>query len=80
MAEESRAPIHGRNNCRVLHFAVRSEERGDPDVREGLYIATLIFINSSGNWLYGSKLNSSESARRECDRGRGVSSSRSVMA
>ena len=29
-------------------------------------IATLIFINSSGNWPYGSKLGSLETVRRKC--------------
>ena len=66
VAEESRVPIHEANNSRMQHLAVKSEERSDPHVREGRYIDTLIFINSSGDWSYGGKLNSPETVRQEC--------------
>ena len=64
--EEARIPIYEQHDSRMQHLAVKSAEWNDPAVREGLYMATLIYIQSGGNWSCGSKLNSPETIRKEC--------------
>ena len=48
------------------HLAVKAEEWDEPGVREGIYTASMIYMRQRGNESRGSKLNSSETVRREC--------------
>ena len=49
----------------MQHLAVKAEEWNEPGVREGIYIASMIYMENRGNESWGSKLNRSETVRQE---------------
>ena len=62
----SRIPIYEKRNSRMHHLAVKAAEWNGAAVREGLYIPTLVYIQSGGNWSCGCKLDIPETIRKEC--------------
>ena len=78
----SRIPIYEQRGSRAHHLAVKDAEWNGPAVREGLFIATLLYIQSGGIWSFGSKLGTpkNNSGRmRRCDRRKRAPKSRSIM-
>ena len=65
-AEDGSIPITEQQNSRMQQLAVNDEEWGEPGAREGIYTASLIYMRQFGNESCGSKMNSSETVRREC--------------
>ena len=62
-AEDGRIPITEQQDSRMQHLAVKAEEWNEPGIREGIYIASLIYMKNRGNESCRSKLNNSETVR-----------------
>ena len=65
-AEDGSVPITEQQGCRMQRLAVKAEEWNEPGVREGLYTASMIYMEQCGNDSWGCKLDSSETVRQEC--------------
>ena len=64
--EEVKIPITEQQDSRMKHLAAKAEELNEPGVREGIYTASIIYMETHGNASRGSNLNSSETVRLEC--------------
>ena len=65
-SEDGRTPIIDQQDSRMQHLAVKAGEWNEHGVREGIYTASLIYMEQRGNDSSGSKLNSQETAKQEC--------------
>ena len=63
--EDGRIPITEQKDSRMKHLAAKAEDWNEASVREGVYIASLIYMENKGNDSWGSKLNSSETVEAE---------------